>query len=546
MLLRDPLVATLIILAIGGFLTHFKLRRHPLGRAVMRVVFLVMLSIVLLHAGVVPWQQLTLTGVPLQDAVHALLKIAWWLWAAWFLVAFMRVFVVIEHRPREGKLIQDLLAGLVYLAAIFAIISYVFNLPISGLLATSGVIAIVLGLALQSTLGDLFSGIVLDFSRPYRPGDWISIDGTTDGRVIEIIWRATHVLTAKRDLAIVPNSTIAKAKVVNSSSPSDVHGMMVTVRLDAKTPPATATPSLTGHRFCAVEVGTEILQYAVLNTRLILATPAPLVSVKAISADAVEFEISFFVEQLAQSIRAQNELLAQISRHLAATGISLTSSQNQPYAPPQAAAPESAKTAAERAIDLVAIFDSLNAEERKALAAKTKQRPYDFGDILVKPGEAFHSLFIIGAGVVSVTKVHSEGEIELVRMGPGDHFGDIGLVAENPMDVTLRALAPIMTYELTKEDLVPVIGTRPEVSQRLCSEFARRQAAGELLAAPQIDKDLPPPRVAAWFSERLHRLFDLTHADKDETWRANQPAASAQQIAERLQNAVLFNSVSRT
>ncbi len=210
--LRDPLVITLFIFAVGGFLTHFKLRRYPLGRAVVRVIFLVILTIVLLRAGVVPWQKLTLTGVPLQDAVHALLKIAWWLWAAWFLVAFLRVFVVTEHRPREGKLIQDLLAGLVYLAAIFAIISYVFDLPISGLLATSGVIAIVLGLALQSTLGDLFSGIVLNFSRPYRPGDWISIDGTTDGRVIEINWRATYVLTAKRDLAIVPNSTIAKAK----------------------------------------------------------------------------------------------------------------------------------------------------------------------------------------------------------------------------------------------------------------------------------------------------------------------------------------------
>ena len=122
MLLRDPLVATLIILAIGGFLTHFKLRRHPLGRALVRVIFLVILSIVLLHAGVVPWQKLTLTGVPLDDAVHALLKIAWWLWAAWFLVGFLRAFVIVGRRPREGKLLQDLLAGLVYLCAIFAIV----------------------------------------------------------------------------------------------------------------------------------------------------------------------------------------------------------------------------------------------------------------------------------------------------------------------------------------------------------------------------------------------------------------------------------------
>lgn len=52
-----------------------------------------------------------LTGNTLYDAVHGVLKIAWWLWAAWFLVALVRAFIVSERRPREGKLIQDLLAG---------------------------------------------------------------------------------------------------------------------------------------------------------------------------------------------------------------------------------------------------------------------------------------------------------------------------------------------------------------------------------------------------------------------------------------------------
>src|SRR5215813_12916089 len=251
---RDPLVLTLFVLLLGGSLTHLLFRRHPLSRATLRVIFLVGLTIVLVHAGVVPYEPQTRTGLPFQDAAHAALKIAWWLLVAWFLVGFLRVFVVTERRPREGKLVQDLLAGLIYLAAVFAIIAYVFDLPIQGLLATSGAIAIILGLALQSTLSDVFSGIVLNFSRPYRPGDWISIDGSTDGRVIEMNWRATHVLTAKRDLAIVPNSTIAKAKIVNASSPSGIHGITVAVQVDSKTSPAT---------------GTEILKQAVLNTQVI-------------------------------------------------------------------------------------------------------------------------------------------------------------------------------------------------------------------------------------------------------------------------------------
>src|SRR5271166_3145565 len=290
---RDPLVVILGVFALGGLLTHFVLKQQPVGRAIVRVVFLILLTIALLHADIVPYQPLVLTGSPFQDAVHAILKIAWWFWAAWFLVGVLRAVIVFQRSPREAKLVQDLLAGLIYLAAIFAIVSYVFDLPIQGLLATSGVVAIILGLALQSTLGDVFSGIVLSFSRPYRPGDWISIEGGTDGRVIEMNWRATYILTARRDLAIVPNSTIAKSKIVNVSSPSGLHGTTVTVQVEARTSPSRCS---------------EILDHAIRNSRLIVATPAPTITIKTINASYAEFEIAFFVEELASTVKAQNEL----------------------------------------------------------------------------------------------------------------------------------------------------------------------------------------------------------------------------------------------
>ncbi len=176
----DVLLVIVLMFAAGTAASHLLFRRSPIARAIARVGFLTLLTIALLYAGIVPYHPLQSTGVPWHDAAHAVLKIAWWLWMAWFLVGFLRAFVIVERRPREGKLLQDLLAGLIYLVALFAIVSYVFDVPIQGLLATSGVIAIILGLALQSTLGDVFSGIVLSFSRPYRPGDWISIDGGTD------------------------------------------------------------------------------------------------------------------------------------------------------------------------------------------------------------------------------------------------------------------------------------------------------------------------------------------------------------------------------
>ncbi len=494
---RDPLVIALAIFSLGGLLAHLLFRAHPLGRAIVRVIFLLVLTVLLLYAGIVPYQKLQWTGVAFRDAAHGVLKIAWWLYAAWFLVGFLRAFVVTEHRPREGKLIHDLLAGAIYLAAVFAIIAYVFDLPIQGLLATSGAIAIILGLALQSTLSDVFSGIVLNFSRPYRPGDWISIDGATDGRVIEMNWRATHVLTAKRDLAIVPNSTIAKAKIVNASSPSGIHGMTVTIQLDAKASPA---------------FGSELLEHAILNTRLILATPAPSIVVKAINATYTEFDVTFFVEELAQASRAQNELFDLISRHLAVSGVELASIQSKPYLTPQGDAAINPRTAPERALGLVEIFVTLTEEERRSLAGKLKQKAYDRDETLLEPGTVLHSLFIIGTGVLSLTSVVSEGEIELMRLGPGDHYGEIGLLTGAAATAKISALVPTTVYELAKDDLAPILEARPAVAHELCRALARRQAAGQLIANPEIDKTVPANRVANWFSDRLHRLFDLAEA----------------------------------
>src|SRR5262245_51561603 len=196
---RDPLVVAFGLMVLGGLTTHFLCKHAPFTRAIVRVVCLPLLTMLLLRAGIVPYRPLPSTGSPFRDAIHGALQVAWWLWTAWFLVSVLRAFVIVEYRPREGKLLQDLLASLIYLAAIFAIMAYVFALPIQGLLATSGVVAIMLGLALQNTLGDVFAGLVLSFSRPYRPGDWISLDGGLEGRVIELNWRATHVLTGRRD-----------------------------------------------------------------------------------------------------------------------------------------------------------------------------------------------------------------------------------------------------------------------------------------------------------------------------------------------------------
>ena len=140
--------------------------------------------------------------------------------------------LLIARGGHTGRLLQDVLGALIFLVAIVAAAAYVMQLPVKGLLATSGVMAIVIGLALQSTLSDVFSGIVLNTTRPYQIDDWISIDGT-EGKVIDIDWRATRLLTGNGSMAVIPNSVAAKAKLLNFSRPADVHGAVSYTHLRA-------------------------------------------------------------------------------------------------------------------------------------------------------------------------------------------------------------------------------------------------------------------------------------------------------------------------
>ena len=183
---------------------------------------------------------------------------------------------VFKRQPRATRFLQNLFGGVIYVAAGLATVANVFDMPVGGLLAAFGVIAILLDVALQSTLGDVFSGIVLNVAKPYHPGDWIILDGGTQGCVVETDWRATHILTPDNDLAIIPNSVMAKARLINASQPVRAHGLTVIIRLSRPLRrPAAAL----------------LCKPAFMSCNRILRTPAPTVAVRSLDAVAAELVI---------------------------------------------------------------------------------------------------------------------------------------------------------------------------------------------------------------------------------------------------------------
>jgi small-conductance mechanosensitive channel len=497
-IVADPFVQTGVLAVIGAIVTRVLLRRYPARRLVFQFAFFVALTALLYRHDIVPYEIAPDTTPAFQRIFVALAKIIWWVNAAWVLTGFTRVFLIFERRPREGRLIQDLIVGVIYLSAGLSVVAYVFSAPVGTLIATSGVFAIILGLALQSTLADVFSGIALNLSKAYAVGDWIVLSDGFEGRVVETNWRATHLLNASNDLVVLPNSGLAKAQLTNLSSPNRSHG----VKLHVRVAPTMAPSAIS-----------DVMHSALLSSNSTLPTPAPTVEIKSLDAQAIEFELSFRVKDFASSSAAKHEVYDLIYRHTKAAGLVLAQpkeASSVTMGPPPAAAAVIAtpRTTALRLLDAVPLFASLTEEEKEALAATMTRKTYRKGDVLVEQGAKLGSLMVIRNGVVVVSRHEHGRDSELSRLAPGDYFGEDGLFTGAGEVGTIRALTSVTVYEVGQAALAKLMHDRPSIADEISVTLSRRAKAGVLPGgAGQTAAAGSVPRLVA----RIRQLFAVPH-----------------------------------
>jgi hypothetical protein len=302
-------------------------------------------------------------------------------------------------------------------------------MPVTGLLAASGVIAIGLGLALQSTLGDLFSGVVLNLAKPYDPGDWVILDGGLEGRVIATNWRATQVL-------------IAKAKLINASKPARAHGLTIRIKLDPSVVPSS---------------GVAILETAMLGCGKILQVPQASAMVRSFDASALEYELQFFVYLIEQGPKAQNETFDLVFRHCAAAGIRVAPPMGSSLVLPRPGARRDPADMPRQLLEHLPIFASLLDEERLTLALRMKRRTYKAGDVLVQEGTVLQALLILSSGVLAALQHHASGETEVLRLAPGDCQGQASVLTGAAATFKVTALTKVVDYEIAKKDIAPLL-----------------------------------------------------------------------------------------
>ncbi|HHX91194.1 MAG TPA: mechanosensitive ion channel [Paracoccus sp.] len=244
---------------------------------------------------------------PLGDQTQNLLRMARYLGVAW-LLSRIADLVLSRMRPRNRpvpKLLRDLVSGLLYLVAIVSGALLLMGHSTGSALAGSGVVLALLGFAIRNVVADTLSGIALGLEAPFRIGDWVDIDGLARGRVIEIGWRTTRLLTRDSTYVILPNSQISRQRIVNYSAPRSEFRVQMEIVLD--------------HATVAAE-GADILRNALLKAPLIKRNPAPDVRIQSIDPEGVRYALRYWLERFDHDVDARDAIWREVDTALRQAG----------------------------------------------------------------------------------------------------------------------------------------------------------------------------------------------------------------------------------
>lgn len=429
------------------------------------------------------WQLLAIGGLPvvphaIPPGVHrfaaTLYSIVWWIALAATLsgAASLVVAVLVKVRGASGhralRFISDGLGIIIFGISAVALSAFVFEFPISTVLATSSIVAVVLGFALQNTVADLLSGLALSIEQPFRIGDRIDLGERASGRVVEMNWRATHLLTASGDLVVVPNSALSRGRIINHDSRvAPVHRSSVTIKLGNDEAP--------GH-------ASELLRAAAMHAQGVLTKPPPRVQVAAYSEWAIDYKILFYFKDWGEESEIAGAVYRAVWSHLSWAGIAhpapRTLTQNI-----IGQADEARSLPA--MLKHIPVFEHLTDEERAGIAAQLHVRPVARGTRIIEQGsDNDHSLYIVRDGVFDV-HVHDEdaaSERNVARLYPGDYVGEASLLTGAPRNATVEASTPAIVYQIDKAHFEPFLNARPDMADAIAAGLVSRMAERDKVA----------------------------------------------------------------
>jgi small-conductance mechanosensitive channel/CRP-like cAMP-binding protein len=327
-------------------------------------------------------------------------------------------------RDRFPAIVQDaIVIGMLLIVATF-----VFK---EQLLTTSAVGAVVVGFALQDTLGNAFAGLAIQSERPFKVGHWIRV-GDFEGRVAEITWRATKMRTKTGNFVVVPNNIVAKEAITNYSEPAAPTLLNLDVGVSYSASPF------------AVK---QAMKDAIAQAPHVLRSPVPDVLLVGFDASSMNYRARFWINDYEHDEEAKDEVRVSIHYAFARRGIEIPYPIQVEYSRDWPAPdPAAERGNRERVLASVDLFSSLSERQRAELAAATTTHTFGDGEAIVRQGEPGQSMYVLCSGRVAV--VLEPGHHEVAVIEQGGYFGEMSLLTGEPRTATVVARGEAVVLEL--------------------------------------------------------------------------------------------------
>jgi len=424
------------------------------------------------------------TAAILIDQLFRILKIILWMCLIVSIIRFINHLIfstALRSNSYEiSSLLRNVFSIILYIVSFFVIFNSQYpGVDLAALFTTSTILGVIIGLALQDTLGNLFSGLAIQADQPFQIGDVIRIDQKGEGVVENISWRGVQIRTFQNKLVVISNSVLGK-EVVEVAPRDNLNARLVFFNtLYANSPAKTI----------------QIIREVVRQVENVSPKIRPIVRVRNLSDSGIDYEVKYWLEDYSKYNDTDALIRQRVWYAFQREQIEFaypTRTIHVETKPQDNVFVETSNDVFER-LSSVPIFAPLSDEETQKLASASLVRVFAPGESIVRQGQKGKSMFVIHRGSVDV-QIKEEGTTKSLRkLREGDFFGEMGLLTGEPRTATVLAEEETEVLEINNLCLKPILEENPELVAGLSQIIGERRLGldkleNELKEHEKVDK----------------------------------------------------------
>jgi len=416
--------------------------------------------------------------------------------ASWgFIHLMLATADAVAHRTRAhfSTILKDILMLTLWGLVLLLVLRQDFTVDLAPLLASTAVVAVVVGLALQESLGNIFSGLTLQLGKPFAPGDWVR-SGNFVGRVQGIGWRSTTVITRANEKLEIPNSMLAKDTLTNYSVGTIADDIKIGLGYSA--PPNHVR---------------EVILEALRNIPGIMQYPPPEVYTWEYGNSSICYCIRYWMSDFGDADHLRDAVSTGLWYVLRRKAIEIPYPQMVIRSSPGLGV--ASREAFERGImdglRQVDFLCDLHDEELRMLVPGVIVQRFGAGELIVREGDEGDSLFIIREGTVEVLATGSDGkQVHIRDLTPPAFFGEMALMTGEKRTATIRGRSDVELLELNRDAFGELFKNHPETAAQTGEVIALRMTERRDLLAAASNGDSERNR-AHWLLNKIRTVFNM-------------------------------------